>query len=72
MSYCNPQKNKKRNAFFYFMLDWKKDAEARGRKFRNGLKDVQGDAECSQTWKVIICKFIIYTCIHIIYVCINA
>jgi len=34
------------------MLDWKKRAEAQGRKFPNGLKDVQQDPDCNAEWQV--------------------
>ncbi|KAL6440558.1 hypothetical protein ACFW04_003217 [Cataglyphis niger] len=44
-------KVKGRNAFFFFMLEWRKRAEAQGRKFPNGLKDVQADPECNEEWQ---------------------
>ncbi|XP_011339517.1 protein maelstrom homolog [Ooceraea biroi] len=44
-------KNKYRNAFFFFMLDWKKRAEARGKTFPNGMKDVQADQDCNKEWQ---------------------
>ncbi|XP_018353720.1 PREDICTED: protein maelstrom homolog [Trachymyrmex septentrionalis] len=44
-------KNKSRNAFFFFMADWKKREEAYGRAFPNGIKDVQQDPECNAEWQ---------------------
>ncbi|KAG5320488.1 MAEL2 protein, partial [Pseudoatta argentina] len=44
-------KNKSRNAFFFFMADWKKREEAQGRAFPNGFKDVQQDPECNAEWQ---------------------
>ncbi|XP_072753692.1 protein maelstrom 2-like [Anoplolepis gracilipes] len=44
-------KNKGRNAYFFFMVDWKKRAEAQGRTFPNGFKDVQADSECNEEWQ---------------------
>lgn len=44
-------KNKGRNAFFFFMIDWRKRAEEEGRKFPNGLKDVQADPDCNEEWQ---------------------
>ncbi|XP_012542235.1 protein maelstrom 2 [Monomorium pharaonis] len=44
-------KNKGRNAFFFFMVDWRKRAEAEGHKFPNGLKDVQQDPNCNEEWR---------------------
>ncbi|GAB1867689.1 HMG box domain-containing protein [Camponotus japonicus] len=44
-------KNKGRNAFFFFMVDWRKRAEAQGCKFPNGFKDVQADPECNEEWQ---------------------
>ncbi|XP_011136485.1 protein maelstrom homolog isoform X2 [Harpegnathos saltator] len=44
-------KAKGRNAFFFFMIDWKKRAEARGCTFPNGLKDVQADPDCNEEWQ---------------------
>lgn len=46
-------KVKGRNAYFFFMLEWRKRAEAQGRKFPNGLKDVQADPECNEEWQVM-------------------
>jgi len=46
-------KNKGRNAFFFFMVDWRKRAEAQGCKFPNGFKDVQADPECNEEWQVM-------------------
>lgn len=45
-------KNKGRNAFFFFMIDWKKRAEAKGYTFPNGFKDVQANPECNMAWQV--------------------
>lgn len=42
---------KSKNAFFYFALDFKNREESKGRKFRNGLKDVFTDEECSREWQ---------------------
>ncbi|EGI60391.1 Protein maelstrom 2 [Acromyrmex echinatior] len=44
-------KNRSRNAFFFFMADWKKREEAQGRAFPNGFKDVQQDPECNAEWQ---------------------
>ncbi|XP_018053338.1 PREDICTED: protein maelstrom 2 [Atta colombica] len=44
-------KNRSRNAFFFFMADWKKREEAHGRAFPNGFKDVQQDPECNAEWQ---------------------
>ncbi|XP_077264402.1 protein maelstrom 2-like isoform X1 [Temnothorax americanus] len=44
-------KNKGRNAFFFFMADWRKRMEAQGRKFPNGFKDVQQDPDCNAEWQ---------------------
>ena len=41
----------KPNAFLYFMLEWQKKEMKKGRKFPNGLKDVQSDPECNALWK---------------------
>lgn len=49
-------KAKGKNAFFFFMLDWKKRAEAQGREFPNGLKDVQQDPDCNEEWQVTVYK----------------
>ncbi|XP_025073315.1 protein maelstrom homolog isoform X2 [Pogonomyrmex barbatus] len=46
-------KNKSKNAFYFFMLDWKRRAEAQGRKFPNGLKDVQREPECNEEWQCL-------------------
>lgn len=45
-----PPKKQPQNAFFFFMLDYKKKQEAKGVVFPGGLKDV-ADA-CSEEWKV--------------------
>lgn len=45
-------KAKGKNAFFFFMLDWKRRAEAKGFTFPNGLKDVQADPDCNIEWQV--------------------
>ncbi|XP_043257358.1 protein maelstrom 1 [Colletes gigas] len=47
------KKNKGNNAFYFFMLDWKKDQEKAGRVFPNGLKDVSRDPQCSEEWQNI-------------------
>lgn len=44
-------KNKGRNAFFFFMVDWRKRAEAQGRSFPNGFRDVQADPDCNKEWQ---------------------
>nr|XP_012217533.1 PREDICTED: protein maelstrom homolog isoform X1 [Linepithema humile] len=44
-------KKKSKNAFFFFMSDWKKRAEAEGREFPNGFKDVQADPDCNAEWQ---------------------
>lgn len=49
-------KAKGRNAFFFFMLDWRKRAEAQGRRFPNGLKDVTADPGCNEEWQVMSTK----------------
>ncbi|XP_014607731.1 PREDICTED: protein maelstrom-like [Polistes canadensis] len=45
-----PNKRKKRNAFFYFMLDWRKKVEKCGMFFAS-LKEVQNSPECSEAWQ---------------------
>lgn len=45
-------KNKGRNAFFFFMIDWRRRAEAQGHSFPNGLKDVQANPDCNEEWQV--------------------
>ncbi|XP_029054265.2 protein maelstrom homolog [Osmia bicornis bicornis] len=45
------KKTKGKNAFYFFMLDWKKREEAGGRVFPEGLKDVQRDSKCSEEWQ---------------------
>ncbi|XP_014488168.1 PREDICTED: protein maelstrom homolog [Dinoponera quadriceps] len=44
-------KNKGRNAFYFFMIDWKKREEARGCTFPNDLKDVQASQKCNEEWQ---------------------
>lgn len=44
-----PKKTPK-NAFFFFMLEFKRNQENRGIRFRNGLVDVQREA--SPYWTV--------------------
>lgn len=39
-----------RNAFYFFMLDYKARCERAGEKFQLGLRDVQGPA--GDEWKV--------------------
>jgi hypothetical protein len=53
-------KNNKANAFYYFMLDFKNQEEKKGRKFANGLKDVQNDNLCNEIWKVNMQQNIFY------------
>ncbi|XP_078050208.1 protein maelstrom homolog [Augochlora pura] len=43
-------KNKGKNPFFFFMLDWKKEQEKRGKKFPDGLRDVQRDPNLNEEW----------------------
>ncbi|XP_015177484.1 PREDICTED: protein maelstrom 1-like [Polistes dominula] len=45
-----PNKKKKRNGFFYFMLDWRKEARKCGLIFTN-LSEVQSFPECSEAWQ---------------------
>lgn len=45
------KKNESRNAFYFFMLEWKKREEASGRTFPEGLRDVQRDPKCSEEWQ---------------------
>lgn len=45
------KKNKGKNAFYFFMLDWRKQQEATGRTFPEGLRDVQRDPKCSEEWQ---------------------
>ncbi|XP_034174666.2 protein maelstrom homolog isoform X1 [Osmia lignaria lignaria] len=45
------KKNKGKNAFYFFMLDWQKRAEAKGKTFPEGLRDVQRDPRCSEEWQ---------------------
>ena len=51
-----PKNKNKPNAFYFFMLDWKQQEEKKGRKFVNGLRDVQVDPQCSIAWKVTLNK----------------
>lgn len=44
-------KNKTRNAFFFFMQDWKKRQEKLGHRY-DSLHQVQSDPKCSEAWKV--------------------
>ncbi|XP_011882673.1 PREDICTED: protein maelstrom 2-like [Vollenhovia emeryi] len=44
-------KNKGRNAFFFFMADWRKRMEAQGYSFPNGFRDVQQDPDCNEEWR---------------------
>ncbi|XP_031779325.1 protein maelstrom homolog [Nasonia vitripennis] len=46
-----PKNKHQRNAFYFFMLDWKMQEENNGRYFPNGLKDVLSDWRCNNTWK---------------------
>ncbi|XP_054007272.1 protein maelstrom homolog [Hylaeus anthracinus] len=47
-----PKNNTKgKNAFHFFMLDWKRKQEKCGKVFKNGLKDVATDPQCSEDWK---------------------
>ncbi|KYN07019.1 Protein maelstrom 2 [Cyphomyrmex costatus] len=46
-------KNKGRNAFFFFMIHWRKREEAQGRTFPDGLKDVQRDSKCTLEWQTL-------------------
>lgn len=50
------KKQAPRNAFYFFMLDYKENAEMRGRSFPGGLKDVAEAA--SPSWKVRICRLV--------------
>ncbi|KAF7410169.1 hypothetical protein HZH68_004550 [Vespula germanica] len=45
-----PKKQKSHNAFYYFMLEWKKRNEKNGYFYAN-LMEVQHDPECSAAWK---------------------
>lgn len=46
-------KNKhKKNAYYFFMLDWKRQEENKGCCFPNGLRDVQSDWRCNNMWNV--------------------
>lgn len=47
-----PKANKP-NGFLNFMICWKQQQEKLGRKFPNGMRDVQIDPECNDAWKVI-------------------
>lgn len=44
------RKQKGRNGFYYFMLEWRQREEQRGRKF-DSLREVQADPRCSDEWK---------------------
>lgn len=46
-----PKKQKSHNAFYYFMLEWKKRQEKEGHVFAS-FKEVQNDPICNATWKV--------------------
>ncbi|XP_066591713.1 protein maelstrom homolog [Prorops nasuta] len=43
-------KPKGRNAFYFFMQEWKEQMCNKGEKFPNGLKDVQQDQRCHRAW----------------------
>lgn len=45
MPKCKP------NGYFCFMQEWKKREEKKGRRFPNGMRDVQSDSACSDEWK---------------------
>lgn len=47
-----PPKNNKKNAFYYFMLDFKKREESKGVNFPEGLKAIMNNPQCSKEWKV--------------------
>ncbi|KZC08796.1 Protein maelstrom like protein [Dufourea novaeangliae] len=46
-----PKNNKGQNAFYFFMIDWKKEQEKAGKSFPEGLRDVQRDPQLSIDWK---------------------
>jgi len=46
-----PKKKQPRNAFFFFMLDYKARCERNGERFPNGLRDVQ--TEASPEWNAM-------------------
>lgn len=35
-----------------FMITWKQQQEKLGRKFPNGIRDIQNDPECANAWQV--------------------
>ncbi|XP_034949339.1 protein maelstrom 2-like [Chelonus insularis] len=41
---------KVRNGFYFFMLDFKAREENLGRKFPDGIKEIQKNSKCSQEW----------------------
>ncbi|XP_033329999.2 protein maelstrom 2 [Megalopta genalis] len=43
-------KYKGKNAFYIFMVDWKKEQEKSGTKFPEGLRDVQKDPQLNVDW----------------------
>lgn len=45
-----------KTAFYFFMLDWQKRQQWRGKTF-NSLKDVAADPKCSEEWKVRVYNF---------------
>ncbi|KAK0174724.1 hypothetical protein PV327_010461 [Microctonus hyperodae] len=42
-----------KSGFYYFMLEYKRSEENQGRKFPNGLRDVQADPKCSEAWNAL-------------------
>ncbi|XP_076290115.1 protein maelstrom homolog [Lasioglossum baleicum] len=46
-----PKNNKGKNAFHFFMIDWKKQEEKLGKSFPDGLRDVQKDPKIQDDWK---------------------
>ncbi|XP_058805009.1 protein maelstrom homolog [Phymastichus coffea] len=45
-----PSNRNKQNAFYYFMLDWRKQEEKKGCVFNN-MKEVQSDPKLNQAWR---------------------
>ncbi|XP_043281378.1 protein maelstrom 2 [Venturia canescens] len=42
-----------RNAFWFFMAEWKTKEERNGRSFPNGFRDVQACPRCNEAWRAL-------------------
>ncbi|XP_076236936.1 protein maelstrom homolog [Calliopsis andreniformis] len=45
------KKAKGQNAFYFFMLEWKRKQEKKGRVFPNGLKDISNNPDLNEEWR---------------------